>query len=87
MRRKLSIRLWSPWWVRLFQLDPHYRETRLLKDLSRPRFYYTLDYWDSETSFDQFKAVNREAYATIDRTTEPLTLSERHLSGFNLKNV
>jgi hypothetical protein len=63
--------------ARLFQLDPHYRETRLLKDLSRPRIYYTLDYWDSETSFDQFKAANREAYTTSDRTTEPLTLSER----------
>jgi len=74
-------------WVRLFQLDPHYCETRLLKDLSRPRFYYTLDYWDSETSFDQFKAANREAYATSDRTTELLTLSERHLSSFNLENV
>ena len=74
-------------WVRLFQLDPHYRETRLLKDLSRPRFYYTMDYWDSETSFDQFKAANLEAYATIDRTTEPLTLSERHLSTFNLEYI
>src|ERR1700692_3862311 len=69
-------------WVRLFQRDPHFRETRLLKDLSRPHFYFTLDYWDSEISLDHFKAANREAYAAIDRATEPLTLSERRLTTF-----
>jgi heme-degrading monooxygenase HmoA len=71
-------------WVRLFQRDPNYRETRLLQDLSRPRFYFTLDYWDSQTAFDHFKAANEAAYATIDRATEHLTLSERRLSAFNL---
>jgi heme-degrading monooxygenase HmoA len=69
-------------WVRLFQRDPHYCETRLLKDLSRPHFYFTLDYWDSENSFDHFKAANREAYAAIDRATESLTLFERRLTTF-----
>ena len=69
-------------WVCLFQRDPHYRETRLLKDLSRSRVYFTLDYWDSESSFDQFKAANHAAYAAIDRATEPLTLSERRLATF-----
>jgi heme-degrading monooxygenase HmoA len=74
-------------WVRLFQRDPHFRETRLLRDLSRPRFYFTLDYWDSEISLDQFKAANREAYAAIDRVTQALTLSEHRLSSFNLENL
>jgi heme-degrading monooxygenase HmoA len=71
-------------WVRLFQSDPYFRETRLLQDLSRPRFYFTLDYWDSETSFEQFKAANQSAYTAIDRATEQLTLSERHLSSFTV---
>jgi heme-degrading monooxygenase HmoA len=74
-------------WVRLFQRDPHFRETRLLQDLSRPRFYFTLDYWDSENSFEQFKVANKSAYAAIDRATEPLTLSERRLCTFNLENL
>jgi hypothetical protein len=69
-------------WVRLFQSDPHHRETRLLKDLSRPSFYFTLDYWDSETFYEQFKTANQAAYAAIDRATELLTLSERHLTTF-----
>jgi heme-degrading monooxygenase HmoA len=71
-------------WVRLFQRDPHFRETRLLKDLSRPRCYYTLDYWDSEKAFVKFKTANRDAYAAIDRATSPLTLSERRLAAFLL---
>jgi heme-degrading monooxygenase HmoA len=74
-------------WVRLFQSDPHYRETHLLQDLSRPRFYFTLDYWDSETFYNQFKTANQIAYAAIDRAAEHLTLSERHLSTFDLETV
>jgi len=74
-------------WVRLFQRDPHFRETRLLQDLSRPRFYFTLDYWDSESAFEQFKTANHAAYAAIDRTTESLTVSERRLSTFNLETL
>ena len=73
-------------WVRLFQRDPSYRETRLLMDLSRPRFYFTLDYWDSESAFDQFKSTNHTTYGPIDRATEHLTVSERRLSTFNLEN-
>jgi heme-degrading monooxygenase HmoA len=69
-------------WVRLFQRDPHYRETRLLQDLSHPRVYFTLDYWDSQSAFDQFKATNQAAYAAIDLATEPLTVSERRLTTF-----
>ena len=74
-------------WVRLFQAAPHFRETRLLKDISRPRFYYTLDYWDSEKAFEQFKAANHAAYAAIERATESLTLSERRLCSFHLENI
>jgi heme-degrading monooxygenase HmoA len=73
-------------WVRLFQSDPHFRETRLLQDLSRPRFYYTLDYWDSESAFERFKAANQAAYAATDRASEHLTLSERRLCTFKLEN-
>ena len=69
-------------WVRLFQRDPHFRETRLLQDFSRPRFYFTLDYWDSETSFEQFKAANQADYAAIDLANEPFTVTERRLATF-----
>jgi heme-degrading monooxygenase HmoA len=71
-------------WARLFRTDPHFRETRLLRDLSRPRYYLTLDYWDSEISFVQFKAAHEQAYTSLDHATEGLTLSERRLATFQL---
>jgi heme-degrading monooxygenase HmoA len=71
-------------WARLFQADAHFRETRLLRDTSRPRCYFTLDYWDSENSFAQFKAAHQQAYVEMDRATEGLTVSERRLAGFVL---
>ena len=69
-------------WARLFQADPHYRETRLLRDISRPRCYFTLDYWDSEKAFEQFKAAQAAAYVELDRVTEALTTLERRLATF-----
>ncbi len=74
-------------WVQLFRLNPHFRETRLLQDISRTPFYFTLDYWDSEISYEHFKSVNHAAYAALDRATEHLTVSERRLAGFTLETL
>ena len=74
-------------WARLFQADPHYRETRLLRDISRARCYFTLDYWDTEKDFMQFKAAHAAGYAKLDRATEGLTLSERRLATFAVDNL
>jgi heme-degrading monooxygenase HmoA len=74
-------------WARLFQLDPHFRETRLLRDLSRPHCYFTLDYWDSEKDFAQFKAAQHAAYAALDSSTEGLTLLEQQLASFLLQEA
>jgi heme-degrading monooxygenase HmoA len=74
-------------WARLFQLDPHFRGTRLLRDLSRPRFYFTLDHWVSENSFDQFKSTNHAAYSALDLSTENLTVSERRLTTFTSESL
>jgi len=71
-------------WARLFRTDPNYRETRLLRDVSRPRCYLTFDYWDSEMSFLQFKASREEAYTALDRATEGLTITEQRIAAFEL---
>jgi len=70
-------------WARLFRTDPHYAETRLLRDISRPRCFLTLDYWDTENSFAQFKATHAEAYTALDRATEGLTVFERRVAAFD----
>jgi hypothetical protein len=69
-------------WAQLFRRDPHYLETRLFRDLSRPQIYLTLDTWQSKESYALFKSRNVEAYAALDRTCEDLTNSERLIASF-----
>ena len=69
-------------WLQLFRSDPHYRKTRLLQDTSCPGIYCTMDFWDSELAYENFKNIHREAYHALDQATEGLTLRERHLGSF-----
>jgi heme-degrading monooxygenase HmoA len=70
-------------WAQFFRRDAHYRETRLLRELSRPSTYVTLDLWDSRDTYENFRQQNREAYRALDRSCEPLTLREKHLGSFD----
>ncbi len=69
-------------WVRLFRSDPHYRMTRLLQDTSHPKIYCTMDFWDSEGTYEEFKSAQHQAYQALDQATQGLTLRERHLGSF-----
>jgi heme-degrading monooxygenase HmoA len=69
-------------WVQLFRRDPHYRTTYLLKDTSRPRTYFTMDLWDSEDAYDNFKIEHRETYHALDQAFESFTLRERFIGAF-----
>ena len=72
-------------WVRLFQHDPHFQGTQLLQDPSRPRYYFTIDFWDSEAAYHDFLDANRPAYEELDRAGEGLTVRERHILSFTLR--
>ena len=69
-------------WVRLFQSDPNYLQTQLLKDPSRSRIYFTLDFWNSQDDYNHFKQTNQAAYTKVDNATENLTIRERNLGCF-----
>jgi heme-degrading monooxygenase HmoA len=69
-------------WVQLFRLHSLYRGTHLLQDPSRPRTYFTQDFWDSEAAFLDFKVAQHDAYAAIEGSTAGLTMHERHLGYF-----
>jgi heme-degrading monooxygenase HmoA len=69
-------------WVRLFQRDPHFRGTLLQRDPARPRFYFTIDIWDSGIAYKRFLSANRAAYEEIDRNSESLTTQERRVLSF-----
>ena len=66
-------------WARFFQRDPHYRGTKLLRDVSRPFHFYTIDYWDFESAYRQFLTRYEWTYRELDRSTQDFTTRERHL--------
>ena len=69
-------------WVQLFQGDSHFRQTQLLKDPSRSRIYFTLDFWDSEQDYQRFKHSKQREYDKLDRLTAELTIRECNLGYF-----
>ncbi len=70
-------------WAQFFGRDPHFRDTRLLRELSRPSVYVTLDLWDSRDTYERFLQQNREAYLALDHSCEALTLREKNLGSFD----
>jgi heme-degrading monooxygenase HmoA len=69
-------------WARFFRRDPHYRETRLLRDAVRSNRYLTLDAWDSREVYEKFQRENREEYQGLDASFESLTARETHVGSF-----
>jgi hypothetical protein len=71
-------------WAQLFKRDPHFRKTRLVPDPSRPLYYFTLDFWDCESSYRNFLNSNQAAYKELDACFAELTRQERHVLSFTL---
>ena len=69
-------------WARLFAAHDGFRGTVLLRDLSQPRRYLTVDSWDSAEHRAATLVAAREEYARLDRSCEELTESERDLGTF-----
>jgi heme-degrading monooxygenase HmoA len=70
-------------WVKLFRRAPGYVETRLLKDRAMPGRYLTIDRWESEESFQAFRAQFAREYEELDRHCEALTQRERAIGVFS----
>lgn len=71
-------------WVRLFSRDPRFRGSQLLRDFSRSLSYFTLDFWDSESAYQDFQNAHRASYEELDRVTEAFTLKERCIGTFTM---
>jgi len=71
-------------WVQLFRRSPEYIGTQLLRDLSRPGRYLTLDRWTSRNALVRFKHDHKSAYAELDQQCEALTEHEILLGEFEL---
>lgn len=69
-------------WAKLFQTNPHFIRTDLQRDLAAPRRYWTLDYWASESAYNQFRTAHLADYERIDAECARLTESEVELGRF-----
>ncbi len=72
-------------WAEFFRQDPAYGGTRLLRDTSGSRQYYTLDFWATRAAYEAFRERNREEYAKIDAKCEAMTARETRLGEFEAR--
>jgi len=70
-------------WARLFATDAKFRETRLLRHISEPLRFVTMDVWESREDYKHFLQCSAEAYGDLDARCAGLTTGERHLSSFD----
>ncbi len=71
-------------WVRLFQSDSHYKETRLVRDAFRGGVYLTMDFWESRKAYEEFLAGHTTEYEKIDKASAGSTINERRIGWFEL---
>lgn len=63
-------------WVQLFRQGAGYRQTLLLKDLDVSGVYTTVDMWESEAAYQNFKEKFAAEFDALDKYCENLTESE-----------
>src|SRR5215212_8134714 len=66
-------------WATLFQRADGYVKTDLLPSQSNPHEFTTVDYWETQKHFQDFKAAYQHEYDRLDRQLAHLTLREERL--------
>lgn len=69
-------------WVRLFQRDPAYLGTELLRDAANPLRFVTIDRWRTKADRDRFRVENANAYERLDQSCGGFTTGEKHVGDF-----
>ncbi len=73
-------------WAEFFRRDNAYKGTQLLRDVSDPCRYITIDTWDDQESYGAFRAMHRQEYTALDQQMEALTESEKRLGVFEMSD-
>jgi len=71
-------------WAQLFGQSPRHHGTELLKDAYIAGTYLTIDRWESEADFRDFRATHDADYEKLDRECDALTESESRIGAFVL---
>jgi len=69
-------------WAQLFRRTPGYLDTKLYRDRHDRNRYVTIDRWESEEAFRNFRSTRASEFEQLDRDGEQLTLEETPLGEF-----
>jgi len=69
-------------WAHLFQSDPAYQRTHLLRDPFRERIYVTCDYWANQKAYEIFRQDHLAAYHALDNSCQEFTVAEHKIGAF-----
>jgi len=69
-------------WARLFGSSGSYIRTELVRDVADRYRFLTLDYWQTEADFDDFRKRYLADYERLDKEFEGLTEKETRLGSF-----
>ncbi len=69
-------------WVQLFERAAGFIETTLYQVRTDHLRYVTVDRWESEAAFTEFRSAFAAEFDRLDRAGERLTLDERSLGEF-----
>ncbi len=69
-------------WVLLFRTARGYLDTVLLRDVSQARRYVTIDRWEGERAYREFRNAHAAEFSALDAQGETLTVAEREIGHF-----
>ncbi len=69
-------------WAELFRKSVSYIGTMFLHDTTNSSVYMTIDMWQSEKDFEEFKTKYHDAYAELDKEMERLTIKEEFVGRY-----
>jgi hypothetical protein len=70
-------------WARLFRGASGYRGTDLVRGISNPLRYVTIDRWDGAMAHESYRLRVASQYNDLDRLCEEFTTQENFLGQFN----
>jgi len=70
-------------WALLFRQAPGFLEVKLLRSQESAERYLTIDRWESNTAFENFKSQFAREYQALDRQLEGLASSELRVGAFD----
>jgi len=70
-------------WAKLFRKAEGYLTTELHQDISDPRRFITVDYWNSKEDRDRFRRKFANEFNDLDEHCERFTSQEKFIGDFN----